>query len=183
MRLGQLMIVYLSVSEDAVSAVLVQEVKKEERPVYFIRQTLHAAETRYEMIEKVAFALVFTTRQMKPYFHNHTITVRTDYPIFKILSKPDLVGRMRGWSVELSKSDIRYESRGAIKSQCLAIFLVKVTPQQDLSVEWTMYTDGSSNKVACGAGVFLEGPRDLILEHALKFEFKAINNQARTKSS
>ena len=98
------------------SAVLVQEVDKEERHVYFVSQTLHAAETRYQMIEKVALALVLMVRWMRPYFQNHTITVRTDYPIFKILSKPDLVGCMIGWSVQLSEFDIRYEPKGAIKS-------------------------------------------------------------------
>jgi len=51
---------------------------------------LHAAETRYQMIEKVALSIVLITRRMHPYFQNHSITVRIDYPIFKILSKPDL---------------------------------------------------------------------------------------------
>ena len=41
-----------------------------------------------------------------------------------------------------------------------------------------MYADGLSNKMVCGAGVILEGPSDLILEQALKIEFKATNNQA-----
>jgi len=78
------------------------------------------------------------------------------YPIFKILSKPDLAGRMIGWSVELSKFDIWYESRGAIKSQCLVDFSVELTPLPDLSAGWTLYVDDSSNKTACGAGVVLE---------------------------
>ena len=38
--------------------------------------------------------------------------------------------------------------------------------------------DGSSNKTACGAGVVLEGPGDLLIEQALQFSFKATNNQA-----
>jgi len=100
------------------SVVLMQEVEKEERPVYFVSRTLHVDETRYQMIQKVAFALVLTIRRMRPYFQNHTITVITDYPIFKILSKQDLAGRMIGWLVELSKFDIRYKPRDVIKSQC-----------------------------------------------------------------
>ena len=72
--------------------------------MYFVSRTLHSAETRYQMIEKVALALVLTARRMRPYFQNHSIVVRIDYPTFKILSKPDLAGR------------IRYEPRGAIKS-------------------------------------------------------------------
>ena len=124
------------------------------------------------MIEKVALALVLTARRMRPYFQNHSITVRTDYPIFKILSKPDLAGRMIGWSVELFEFDIHYEPRGAIKSQCLADFSAELTPLPTLSGGWTLYVDDSSNKIACGAGVVLEGPGDLFLEQALQFGFR-----------
>jgi len=93
-RPDQPILVYLAVSDEAISVVLVQEVEGEERPIYFVSQTLHTIETRYEMIEKVALTLVLTVRRMRPYFQNHSITVRTDYPIFKILSKPDPAGRM-----------------------------------------------------------------------------------------
>lgn len=155
-RLDQPIVVYLAVSEEVVSVALVQEVEKEKRPVYFVSRTLHATDARYQMIEKVALALILITRWMQPYFQNHTITVKTDYPIYKILSKPDLAGHMIGWSVELSEFDIRYELRGAIKSQCLVDFSVELTPQQETSTGWTLYVDGSSNKTACGAGVVLE---------------------------
>jgi len=59
-RPNQTIIIYLSVSKEVVSAVLVQKVDKEERSVYFINQMLHVAETRYQMIEKVSLALVKT---------------------------------------------------------------------------------------------------------------------------
>ena len=130
------------------------------------------------MIENVALTLVLTARRMCPYFQNHSITVRTDYPIFKILSKSDLAGRMIGWSVELSKFDLRYEPRGVIKSQCLADFSAELTPLLTLSGGWTLYVEGSSNKTACGAEVVLEGSGDLLLEQALQFRFRATNNQA-----
>jgi len=70
-RFDQPILVYLAVSEEAVSVALVQEVEGEEWLVYFVSRTLHAAKTRYQMIEKVAFALVLTTRRMHPYFQNH----------------------------------------------------------------------------------------------------------------
>jgi len=70
---------------------------------------------------------------------------------------------MIGWSVEVLEFDIRYETRGAIKPQCLADFSAKLTPQQDLSTGRMVYADGSSNKVTCGAEVVLEGLGDLLL--------------------
>ena len=38
--------------------------------------------------------------------------------------------------------------------------------------------DGSSNQQGSGAGVILEGPNGLLIEKALRFSFKANNNQA-----
>ena len=74
---------------------------------------------------------------------------------------------MIGWSVELFEFDIRYEPRGAIKSQSLTDFSVELTPLLTLLGRWTLYVDGSSNKTAFGAGVVLEGPGDLLLEQTL----------------
>ena len=108
-------IVYLVVLEDAVSAIFVQKVETEEWLIYFISRVLHGAEVQYQMIEKVALALAITARRIRMYFQNHRIIVRTDYPIMKILVKPDLVKRMIGWAVELSKFQIQYQPRGAIK--------------------------------------------------------------------
>ena len=80
-----------------------------------------------------------------PLLPKSLVTVRTDYPNFKI-SKPDLAGRMIGWSVELSEFDIHYEPRGAIKSQCLTDFLAELTPLPTLLGGWTLYVDDSSKK-------------------------------------
>jgi len=80
--------------------------------------------------------------------------------------------------VKLSEFDIRYEPRGVVKSQCLADFSAELSPHLETSARWVLYVDGSSNKTACGAGVVLEGPGDLLIEQALQFSFKATNNQA-----
>ena len=62
-------IVYLAVSNEAVSSVLVQEINFEEQPVYFVSRALDGAEIRYQTIEKVAMALIITARRMRMYFH------------------------------------------------------------------------------------------------------------------
>nr|KYP31477.1 hypothetical protein KK1_048196 [Cajanus cajan] len=68
------------------------------------------------MIEKLALALVTAVRRLRPYFQSHQVVVKTDYPIRKILRKPELAGRMIAWSVELSEFGIKYESRGPLKA-------------------------------------------------------------------
>ncbi|XP_068492014.1 uncharacterized protein [Phaseolus vulgaris] len=39
--------------------------------------------------------------------------------------------------------------------------------------------DGSSNQQGSGAGIILEGPNGVLIEQALRFAFKASNNQAK----
>lgn len=53
---------------------------------------------------------------------------------------------MIGWSVELSKFDIRYKPRDDIKFQCLTDFFAKLTPLLNLSTGWTLYVEDSTNR-------------------------------------
>ena len=41
-------------------------------------------------------------------------------PIKNVMRKPEMLGRMRKWSVKLSTFDIKYDPRSTIKSQALA---------------------------------------------------------------
>ncbi|XP_020227232.1 uncharacterized protein LOC109808591 [Cajanus cajan] len=171
------MIVYLCVSNEAISAVLIQKVGGQQ-PIYFISRMLQEAETRYQLLEKVALGLVHAARRLRQYFR-HRVVVRTDCPITKVLRKPELAGRMMAWSIELSEFDISFEARGPVKSQFLAYFVNELQPRGHfVSDLWTMHVDGSSNSQGSGAGIILEGPTGLNLEQSLRFAFKASNNQA-----
>ena len=44
--------------------------------------------------------------------------------------------------------------------------------------QWSLSVDGSSNQQGSGAGIVLEGPDGVLIEQALRFAFKASNNQA-----
>jgi len=169
--------VYITATDHTVSAVLVQEIEGTQHLVYFVSRTLQDSETRYQIVEKLALSLVHAARRLRPYFQNHSIIVKTDYPIQKILQKPDLAGRMSSWAVELSEFNIRYEPHGPIKAQCLLDFVndLQHTPTED---QWTLHVDGSSNPKGVGAGIVLEGPNDILIEKSLHFAFKTSNNQA-----
>jgi len=84
--------------------------------------------------------------------------------------------------VELSEFDVQYEPRGPIKGQIYADFLVELSSadahQEEANFRWVLSVDGSSNQQGSGAGVILEGPNGLLIEQALRFTFKASNNQA-----
>ncbi|XP_072077924.1 uncharacterized protein [Arachis hypogaea] len=111
------------------------------------------AELRYPSIDKLALALVFSARRLRPYFQSHEIHVWTDHPLRQILQKPELAGRLVKWSVELSEFDIKYEGRASIKSQFLANFIAEfsVPSTTEDYIEWSLYVDGSSNPQECGA--------------------------------
>jgi len=49
---------YLSITTNALNAILVKEEGKMQRPVYFINKTFQEAELLYQKIEKLALALV-----------------------------------------------------------------------------------------------------------------------------
>uniref|UniRef100_A0A151UHE5 Retrovirus-related Pol polyprotein from transposon 17.6 n=1 Tax=Cajanus cajan TaxID=3821 RepID=A0A151UHE5_CAJCA len=179
---GQELILYLAVSSEAISAGLIREHDGQQQPIYFIRRVLQDAERRYQLLEKVALALMYAARRLRQYFQSYTVVVRTDCPIAKVLQKPELADRMMAWSVELSEFDIRFEprgSRGAIKAQSLAEFVNELSPLgQFEDTAWTMHVDGSSNQQGSGAGIILESPSGITLEQSLRFGFKTSNNQA-----
>ncbi|XP_047178526.1 uncharacterized protein LOC124845470 [Vigna umbellata] len=114
----------------------------------------------------------------RSYFQSHQVIVRTDHPIAKILCKPNLAGRMVGWSVELSEFGLQFEPRGSIRGQHLADFAVELPWEEECPREWTLYVDGSSERSGGGAGIVLEGPDGFVVEQAIVFRFKISNNQA-----
>jgi len=102
----------------------------------------------------------------------------TDLPIRKVLQKPDVAGRMAQWAVELSEFDIHYEPRGLINANFVVELSSIATHQEGADFRWVLSVDGSSNQQGSGAGVILEGPDGLLIEQALRFAFKASDNQA-----
>ena len=79
-------------------------------------------------MEKLILALVTTSRKLLPYFQAHIIEVPTEYPMKQILHKPETSGRLIKWAIELSKFDISYKPRTAVKGQILADFIMEFTP-------------------------------------------------------
>ncbi|XP_015958269.2 uncharacterized protein LOC107482334 [Arachis duranensis] len=177
---GEDLFLYLSATDWAISSALVTERNKVQHPIYFVSKTLQHAQLNYPRIEKLALALVFSAWRLRPYFQSHVIHVRTDHPLRQVLHKPEIAGRFLKWAVELSEFDIKYQSRGPIKSQFLADFIAELTipSDEDHTKQWTLYVDGSSNNGGCGAGIRLEAEDGFILEHSIHLAFKASNNQS-----
>ncbi|KAL0378471.1 UNVERIFIED_CONTAM: hypothetical protein Sradi_3152600 [Sesamum radiatum] len=104
----------------------------------------------------------------------------------QILGKPDSSGRLITSVVELSEYDISYLHRTTIKAQALADFVSEVagvppkeTPKDE---KWLLHVDGSSTIQGSGAGIVITSPQGEDLEFAVKFGFKASNNEAEYKA-
>ena len=95
---------YLAVSEEAVSAILVRKEEKVQWLVYYVSKRLLDAETRYHELEKLALALIIASRKLRPYFYAHSIEVLTNYPSCQVLQKPEALGRLLKWAIELGNS-------------------------------------------------------------------------------
>lgn len=95
--------------------------------IYNTSRALKGVKERYLRAKKIAFALMVTARQLRLYFHAHTIWVLTDQPLRTILHKPETSGKLVKWSVKLSKFDIEYHPQGAIKGQAMAGFITEYT--------------------------------------------------------
>ncbi|KAK3002494.1 hypothetical protein RJ639_022573 [Escallonia herrerae] len=125
---------YLSVTEVAVSAVLVTEEDRVQKPIYYVNNVLHDVETRYPKINKIALALIISAKRLRLYFQSHTIVILTDQPLRKVLLDPEASGRLVNWSIELGEFDIQYKPRTIIKAQALADFIVECTLPEDPSL-------------------------------------------------
>ena len=121
--------------------------KKQTQLIYFVSHTFQGVETRYQKIEKAALAVLMASRKLRPYFQTHEIIIKTDLSLKQVLQKPDLAGRLVGWSVELSEFGIQYEPRGKITTQGLADFVTEMTLAQGegQAATWVLSVDGSSN--------------------------------------
>lgn len=111
----------LSFNYQAMSFVLVLG-KKIEQPLYFLIKVFKGVNARYKKIERLALAVVITTRKLIPYFQGHIVMVNANYPIHQVLKMLNLVGRMMSWSMELFEYIISSIPRWSIKSQVLAEF-------------------------------------------------------------
>lgn len=67
-QLGDELLLYLGVGDEAVSLLFIKEEGKKQMPIYYINQVLRGAELKYPIIEKLAFMLITTAHWLRPYF-------------------------------------------------------------------------------------------------------------------
>ncbi|XP_074346494.1 uncharacterized protein LOC141685280 [Apium graveolens] len=157
------------------------------------------AETRYTSLDKLAYALILASQNLKPYFQAHRVEVRTSYPLRQVMHKPESSGRMLKWTVELGQFEVDYKPRTAIKGQALADIVLEFPPHQEVesgalvvipSIEevglesqnsapwWSLFVNGASNGEGAGAGIELISLEAQKIRRVTHLAFHATNNDA-----
>ena len=98
------------------------------------------------------------------------------------MSNLNAAGRLALWAIELSEFDIQYRPRTAIKGQVVADFIAEFTHDEDKGAEespqWSMHTDGSSNRQVGEADVVLLSLEGHMVECMIRLDFPITNNKA-----
>ncbi|GJW75077.1 reverse transcriptase domain-containing protein [Tanacetum coccineum] len=156
------LIMYLSASHGAVSAVLMTEKDTVQTLVYFISRALQGLELNYTPMEKLVLALVFAAKRLRRYFQAHPIAIITEQPIKQIISRPNILADFLVEKPDDAPADTS----------------VKETPKE----VWTLFTDSSSCTDGSGAGLILTCLEGTEFTYALRFQFNASNNEAEYKA-
>jgi hypothetical protein len=118
------LVLYVSASNSAVSAVLVQEKEEDGKlkqiPVYFASEVLSGSKIFYFELEKIAYAVIMVARKLRHYFKGHRIRFITNSPLSDLFANREASTRLIKWGAELSEYIVDFERRSAIKSQVLA---------------------------------------------------------------
>ncbi|XP_056685828.1 uncharacterized protein [Spinacia oleracea] len=178
---GEVLYLYLAISEYALSAVLHTERDGTQLPIYFVSHMLQNAELKYPTVEKFGFALFLVSKKLRSYFLAHRLIVYMNQPLKRPFTNLEASGRMLNWAIELNAFDISYEPRKAIKGQAFADFIAELTRPSYLKNEktqWVVHVDSSATQNGSGAGIICESPEGDVYEYAIRFNFQASNNEA-----
>jgi hypothetical protein len=174
------LLLYVSASNSAVSAVLVEEKEKDGKlkqiPVYFASEALSGSKIFYSELEKIACAVIMAARKLRHYFEGHRIRVITNQPLSELFANKEASTRIIKWGTELSEYIVDFERRSAIKSQVLADFVVDWTsPTQNLDEEiptpWIVQCDGAWCYKGVGISAVVTYPAGIVIRYATRLIF------------
>ncbi|XP_050914774.1 uncharacterized protein LOC127129671 [Lathyrus oleraceus] len=206
---GRPLIMYLTVLDNSMGCVLGQqdETGKREHAIYYLSKKFTNCESRYSLLDKTCYALVWAARRLRQYMVCHTTLLisRMD-PIKYIFKKPAVTGRIARWQMLLTEYDIQYVTQKAIKGSVLANYLAHHPtedyhpipfdfPDEDIMVirdcetpgpdegpepgsRWKLVFDGASNATGHGIGAVITSPTGYDIPFTARLCFTCTNNMA-----
>jgi hypothetical protein len=80
-----------------------------QRPIYFVSEVLSESKARYQLLHKLLYAVLITSRKLRHYFQEYSISIVTDYPLGDFLWNQDATGRISKWAVKLGTLNIDFK--------------------------------------------------------------------------
>jgi ribonuclease HI len=114
-------------SNDTIAAVLLQKnTDEQEQPVAFFSKVLRDAETKYELLEKQAYALVKSLKAFRVYIlQAKVIAFVPSSSVKDVLVQPDIDGKRSKWIARLIEFDVEIKPAKLVKGQGLAKLLAE----------------------------------------------------------
>ncbi|KAK3041945.1 hypothetical protein RJ639_002253 [Escallonia herrerae] len=150
---GEDLFLYLSITEVAVSVVLVREEDGLQKPIYYSHTIAVLTD---QPLKKVL---------LSPEASGRLVNWSVELVEFNIQYKP--------------RTTIKAQALADFTVECT---LPEDPPQLVISEvpdPWNLYVDGSSVVGSSGAGIILISPKGFLVEYALRFGFQASNNEAK----
>jgi hypothetical protein len=128
---GEQLLLYLVVTTHVVITAIIVERQEDghaylvQRLFYFVSEVLSESKACYQPVQKLLYAVLITSRKLRHYFQEYSISVVTDYPLGDILRNQDATGRISKWAVKLGALNIDFKPRTAMKSQALVDFMAE----------------------------------------------------------
>ena len=126
-EVDEVLFAYIAVTSHAVILVLIWVDNDVQRPVYYMKKSLHEAEVRYLPLERVILVVVHVTCKLPHYFQSHIIVVLTQLSLKSLLRSADYTGRIAKWGTILGAFDIKYMPRTSVKGQVLSKLVAEFT--------------------------------------------------------
>jgi hypothetical protein len=125
------MLLYIAATTMVVSVAIIVEREEEahvfkvQRLVYYVSVVLSDSKVQYPLVQKLLYAILIASRNLRHYFDDHKITVVIDFILGNILHNQDATGRISKWAIELGALNIEFTPCKAIKSQALIDFIAE----------------------------------------------------------
>jgi ribonuclease HI len=150
---------------------------KHQSLVYFVSEALSCSKLLYSKLEKIAYAVVMATRNLRHYFEAHKVILLTDQPLNDLFINKEASSRIAKWATELSEHTIDFGKRSTIKSQVLADFVVDWTSprntagDEELIPVWEIRCDGSWGRKGAKIAPIVTSPTGVKLRYAARLDY------------
>ncbi|XP_027771374.1 uncharacterized protein LOC114076473 [Solanum pennellii] len=192
---------YLSVTDNSFGCILGQHdaTGRKEQAIYYLSKKFTSYEVKYTLLERTCCALTWVAQKLRHYLLSYTtyLISRMD-PLKYIFQKPMPTGRLAKWQILLTKFDIIYVTRIAMKVQALADHLAEnpvdgdyepldtYFPDEEINTieevvsngnqAWQLYFDGATNTKGTGIGAILISPTGQHYPATARLRFFCKNN-------